>query len=271
MKRNLVVGIALLLMGGAWCWYTATHDNSPHFAVIIPSYNNIRWYTQNLDSLRMQRYTNWHAVYINDCSTDGTGDAVRQYIADHNLHDKIRLVDNTMRRGALANLYTAIHATDDNHVVVTLDGDDWLASPDALTVISRMYEDKNTWLTYGSYVEHPSGRVHPPHAIPSLVTDHNAYRRYTWLSTHMRTFYAWLFKRIKKEDLQKDGDFYAKTGDMACMFPMLEMASHHARWCDTIVYVYNLENPINDWKEDLQLVLVLDREIRAKKPYEKLA
>ena len=126
-------------------------------------------------------------------------------------------------------------------------------------------------MTYGSYVEYPSGNVHPAHGIAGMVTAHNAYRRAPWISSHLRTFYAWLFKKIEKHDLQKDGAFYAKTWDMAFMFPMLEMACTHARWCDKVVYVYNLDNPINDWKEDLQLVLALDREIRAKKPYERLA
>lgn len=272
MKRSIGLGLVVVFLcaSGSYFYRVATKKD-PHFAVIIPSYNNSAWYRKNLDSLVNQTNKNWHAVYIDDCSTDGTGEAVERYISENKLQDKIRLIRNKNRRGALANLHDAIHETNDSHIVVTFDGDDWLAGPDALTIISRMYEDKNTWMTYGSYAEYPSGSVHPPHAIPALVVKGQAYRRAPWLSSHLRTFYAWLFKRIKSDDLKMNGQFYQKTGDMAFMFPLLEMAGTHARWCEKVVYIYNLDNPINDWKEDLHLVLTLDKMIRAKKPYERLA
>src|SRR3989304_2120498 len=51
-----------------------------HFVVIVPSYNNKDWYQKNLDSIFMQKYTNYHVVYIDDVSTDGTGDLVEKYV-----------------------------------------------------------------------------------------------------------------------------------------------------------------------------------------------
>ena len=50
------------------------------FFIVIPSYNNALWYKQNLDSIAIQNYPNWHAYYINDHSTDKTGELVERYV-----------------------------------------------------------------------------------------------------------------------------------------------------------------------------------------------
>src|SRR5438046_1146031 len=77
--------------------------------IIIPSYNNENWYERNLDSVVNQRYHNYSIIYINDCSTDDTGLLVAQYIKDKKLEHRVTLINNTERKGALANFYYAIH------------------------------------------------------------------------------------------------------------------------------------------------------------------
>ncbi len=53
------------------------------FVIIIPSYNNARWYEQNILSAVGQDYPDDHyrIIYKNDASTDGTGDLVGNLIA----------------------------------------------------------------------------------------------------------------------------------------------------------------------------------------------
>ena len=50
--------------------------------VFVPSYNNAqsRLYLRNLDSIFQQNYKNYHVVYVNDASTDGTGEYVQAYM-----------------------------------------------------------------------------------------------------------------------------------------------------------------------------------------------
>ena len=50
------------------------------------------------------------------------------------------------------------------------------------------------------------------------------FRDYVHMPTHLRTFYAWLFKKINLEDLLLDGEFFKMTGDQAILYPMIEMA-----------------------------------------------
>ena len=66
-----------------------------HFIVLIPSYKNSQWYKKNLDSIFMQKYSNYHILYIDDCSPDGTGDLVEKYIKEKKQEHKVILIKNT--------------------------------------------------------------------------------------------------------------------------------------------------------------------------------
>ncbi|MFC1842065.1 glycosyltransferase family 2 protein [Candidatus Dependentiae bacterium] len=247
-------------------------NKNKHIVVIIPSYNNMKWYEKNLSMLAAQEktYKNWKAIYIDDCSKDDTGQAVEHYIKKHNLEHKIKLIKNTVNKGAMYNLYHAIHSCKNGDIVVTLDGDDWFKDEHVLSYINQVYQDKNVWMTYGQYEIYPSGKTGHCQKIPDVITSQNAFRKFRWLSSHLRTFYAGLFKKIAKKDLLYENKFYAMTWDMAMMFPMLEMAGKHAVSIDKVLYVYNQENPINDWKKDLKLVLHLEKQIRGKEKYNKI-
>lgn len=247
-----------------------THAEDKHLVAIIPSYNNMRWYEQNLNSLVEQTYTNWHAIYIDDYSTDCTGDVVKTYIESHGLNDKITLIRNTENHGALYNIYHAIHFCNDNDIVLMLDGDDWLKDKDALAHINDLYQSSNVWLTYGMTQVYPNGGIIGWQAIPEITITTNSFRTSPWLATALRTCYAWLFKQIKKEDLLYEGQFFSCAWDLALMFPMLEMAGKHIRHCPYVVYVYNMSNPINDYNVRLEKQLFYDDVIRKRKRYEPL-
>jgi glycosyltransferase involved in cell wall biosynthesis len=241
--------------------------------VVIPSYNNMKWYEKNLVMLAAQnkKYSNWRAIYIDDCSKDGTGAAVEKYIADNNLSNKITLIKNAENHGALYNLYHAIHSCKNDEIIVTLDGDDWFPDNEVLKYLNEVYQDGEVWITYGQYLEYPSGKIGTYcEQIPNFVIEQNSFRNYKWVSSHLRTFYAGLFKKIKKEDLMFDGKFYPMTWDLAMMFPMFEMAGFHAKFINKVLYIYNFTNPISDWRKDTQLILSLEKQIRKKEKYKRI-
>ena len=88
--------------------------------------------------------------------------------------------------------------------------------------------------------------------------------------THLKTFYAKLFKKIKKEDLLYKGSFYPMAWDTALMIPMLEMARERHLFIPDILYVYNTTNTISDHRVDRSFQHMLDVFIRKLQPYEKL-
>lgn len=212
--------------------------------VIVPSYNNAHYVVQNLDSIFSQEYSNYRIIYIDDCSTDGTFELVKKYVSERNLWSNFKLIHNTTRRGALANLYHAIKSCKDYEIVATVDGDDWAATPQMLSRVNAAYADPQVWLTYGQFQFYPQGTPGYCSEIPRDVT--SSIRRNSGAATHLRTFYAGLFKKIAKNDLMYNGAFYAVTWDKAMMAPMLEMANGKWQFIQDILYTYNNCNPISD-------------------------
>lgn len=234
--------------------------------VVIPSYKNSRWYEKNLKSVIEQQYDNFRAVYTDDCSPDGTGSLVEEYLSKNDNKKRVQLIKNTTRIGALENLYNMINSCEDDEIIVTLDGDDWLATDKVLDRVNQEYTS-DVWMTYGQFKEYPGDGAGCSVQIPKHIIQSQAFRRYRWCSSHLRTFYAWLFKRINKEDLKYNGSFFSMAWDLAFMFPMLEMSGHRSRYIPDILYIYNVENPINDSKVNLKLQQSYEMLIRRKKPY----
>lgn len=246
-------------------------DDQPYFVVVIPSYNNKNWFERNLGSVLIQTYPHYQVLYINDCSTDGTGDLVAEYIKTKDHDAKITLINNTQRVGALANIYRAVAMSQDNHVIVLLDGDDWLAHENALLKLSQAYKDPNNWLVYTQFIQVPMNE-HGWNRTFSKNEYQNPHIPRTYSPSHLRTFYAGLFKKIKLDDLLYKGQFYPMTWDMAIMLPMVEMASQgHVHFVPDVLYVYNHANPLSDHCIDAKLQQSLCAEISAKKKYKPIA
>lgn len=242
-----------------------------NIAVLIPSYNNRQWYEHNLSSVIAQDYHNFRTIYVDDSSSDGTGELVEQFIAEHNSGNLIDLIRNPVRLGALQNLYNAIHACDDEEIVILLDGDDWFAHDRVLGKINEAYGNPECWMTYGQYRSWPDDVIGVSREIPFDITEGNKFRENEWCSSHLRSFYAWLFKLIEKKDLLSPlGTFYHMAWDQAIMFPMLEMSGHRAKFISEVLYIYNAANPISDYKVDRQLQRSLERAIRGQKRYARL-
>lgn len=241
------------------------------FVIVIPSYKNITWCDKNIISCLDQEYSNFRIIFTDDCSPDGTFDKVKEIVDKHPNRDKATLIKNEVRKGAMENLYDMIWSCADDEIIVTVDGDDWLAHTKVLNKLNEVYSQGDVWLTYGQFQEVPSGNIGLCKQIPDYITKTNAYQRYDWCSSHLRTFYTWLFKNIKKQDLFYQGRFAASGWDCCLMFPMLSMAGFHSKFVPDILLMYNLMNELNDHKVDVKLQQDSARYFRNLPPYQPLA
>jgi glycosyltransferase involved in cell wall biosynthesis len=275
MRSTLFIPLLLIVVSLAIHPHTQENPaklfDEKEIVIIIPSYNNAAFFKQNLDSVFSQYYEDFRVIYIDDNSTDETYKLVQEYSEKNNLWQRLEIIHNQSRRGALANIYDAIQTVSDHSIVVTLDGDDWLPHPQVLERVNYYYQSEDVWMTYGCYMVYPDQTIGAWRPISNAIISSNTFRESEWLSTHLRSFYAKLFKLIKKEDLFFENDFFQVTWDMAFMFPMLEMSAFHSKHIPEIMYVYNQSNPINDFKVRLEMVLKMDRLIRSRKKYEPLA
>lgn len=247
--------------------------NDPEFVIIIPSYNNARYVTRNLDSVIRQRqsYQQFQVIYINDASTDQTKALVDAYIAEHNMSDYVTIIHNQERRGAMRNWYDTISSLAPHKIIVCLDGDDALHGNDVLVRLSQVYRNENIWLTYGNYICVPQIAGSICAAFPKKVIKRNTYRLYSFISSHLRTFYAKLFHHIKIEDFKYEGDFVPVCCDVAMMIPMLEMCGQqHHIFIPDVLYEYTATNPISDFRKNERLINQVHHAIMARPAYKPL-
>ena len=64
------------------------------FVIVVPSYNNSRYYERNMRSVLSQNYAHFRVMYIDDCSPDGTGDLVENFIEQYDQDRKVLLIKN---------------------------------------------------------------------------------------------------------------------------------------------------------------------------------
>lgn len=253
-------------------------ENKP-FVIVIPSYNNEAYVERNLNSVLEQEYQNYRVVYIDDCSTDKTYEKALQCVEMHQAEDRVQIIKNEVNRKALYNLYHAVHSAADDEIIVLLDGDDWLAHGHVLKELNRYYNDPHVWLTYGQYMTYPKyelGISREPIFMTYLkyanLRKVGPFSKSTdWFFSHLRTFYAGLFKKIKQEDLLYKGEFFSSAWDLAILFPMVEMAREHAVFIPDVLYIYNRETPFNDDKLRKQEQFDLNLYIRALPPYSRIS
>jgi glycosyltransferase involved in cell wall biosynthesis len=272
IKVLLMAAVFLLLGNGDMFSADPVKDQvlEKPMVIIIPSYNNKKWYQANLKSALAQDYSNYRIIYVDDCSNDGMSELVQEFIQQNDVKNRIKYTRNEIRHGALYNIYCMVTSCRDDEIIVTLDGDDFLYNNQVLKRLNKVYQDENVWLTYGSLVLSPKVRESWWHAYDKKTIEQSAYRDVEWEATHLRTFYAWLFKNINYEDFLFEGKFFSTTGDLAQMFPMLEMADGRIAFIDDVLYVYNVANNLNDFRVCSELQKKYESFIRAKKRYARL-
>lgn len=251
----------------------AWHTGQRHFVIITATYNNAAWYKQNIDGVLSQTYPDFEVVITDDASTDCTPDLIAQRVQELGAENRVTLIRNTERKGAMANQYAMIH----NHcvptdIVVIMDGDDWPIDAQVLDYLSHVYADQTIWLTYGQFIEYPSGVRGFCIDMPAHVVRNNAFRNFPEIPSHLRTFYAGLFQKINRKDLcDKNGQWLSMCADIAAMFPMIEMARNgHFKFIAQPLLIYNSSNPINDYKVSKAVQRAIDLDLRSRVAYSAL-
>src|SRR3989304_2772294 len=184
------------------------------FVIIICSYNNKNWYKKNLDAIFMQKYDNYRVIYVDDCSTDGTADLVEAHVKELKQIHRFTLIRNKEHKLKMYNMYQTIHNfCKDHEIVMEYDGDDWLAHENVLAAFNKIYTNRNIWAAYSQHQEWPTNKMGWGKKVPNYIIGKRLFRKWQGFLSQVRTFYAGLFKKIKKDDLlcmtpPYEGQFY---------------------------------------------------------------
>ena len=235
--------------------------------IVTTAYNCQDYIEKCIGSLMGQNFTNFKCYITDDLSTDNTVNVVKNMIKGD---DRFILIENKVKMYQPGNYDQVIRDNqniDDNEVIVEVDGDDWLPDSKTLSRINEVYSNQNIWIANGSFRYSNGTR-----GFSSKQENFDNLRASRFTASHIRTWRAFLWRKINQEDLKdENGNYWKVTGDLSFMFPMLEMAGEDRyKFMEEINYVYNEDNPINDHKVDISLVNEIAIKIRNKEKYGKL-
>jgi glycosyltransferase involved in cell wall biosynthesis len=222
-----------------------------------------------LASLRAQSVSEWEAYVSIDPCGDGT---YQQAVATRDGDARIHIHENTVQQFSMLNLIRGIQrsGTGPDDIIVVLDGDDWLATTDALRIILDTYKRTNCWMTYGSWITDNAlmyGRW------PAYTENTLDFRKHDWLGTAVRTWRRWLWELIDDRDFRDAvGNYFRVTEDQAVMLPMLEMSgTERAIHIPDVLMIYNRSSPHAVAYTRRQEMLGNAEYIRSRPPYARLA
>jgi hypothetical protein len=222
---------------------------------------------KSINSIINQKESNWALQIVLDPIDDSYN------IAKKYENDKIKVIQNDIPQKALYNHYLAFSKLNchDEDIIITMDADDWLFSNDSLSIVQEYYDRfPETLVTHGSWIGYPDSTV-KTNCLPYTIEDWNkGIRNVMWKATQLRTIKYKLWKNIDIKDFKdENNNFFKFCGDLAYMFPSLEMAGpNRVKFISEIIYVYNQETLFSEIKIDKNLQKKICYSIRSKKPYQ---
>ena len=236
------------------------------FTIVMPFWNASKWVDKSIKSVMLQDYDNFNCIVSDDCSTDNSYDICNDLVRND---ERFILNKNFTNLGPLGNAYEAATthnpSHDKNDIIVILDGDDFLYSKKTLSILNEHYNNFDCWMTYGSYInlsDKKVGKFSTP--VNPLVIKDNLYRDTGWCTSHLRSYKLGLLQKINKNDIMDDnGHYFKAAGDLALMFPLLEMSRERAHFVKDVLYIWNDLNELNEHKDKRELQVECERHIRS--------
>lgn len=231
--------------------------------ILTTTYNCENFVERSLLSIMSQTFKDFTCYITDDMSVDNTVKLIKDVIKNDS---RFILIENQKKMYQPGNYDQVIRGLNipDDEICVEIDGDDWLPNSKILSRVNEIYQDKEVWMTSGSFKYHDNrpGFANPP-------TNFNNVRNQSFTLSHLRTWKSWLWKKINQDDLKdSNGEYWSVAGDLSFMFPMIEMSGEkHFKYIPEILYIYNESNPLNDHKVNMNKVISTVNIIRNKPQY----
>lgn len=149
----------------------------PRFSVIVPLYNKAPYVWKALESIYAQTYKDFECIVVDDGSTDGSLDVVRDFIPNDRmsranaLNEPLTLNDNRFKIKSQANAGVAAArnngiAKSRGEYVCFLDADDWW-EPKMLEEMDKLIKEyPDAGIYCSNYVYYKPGKTHVALNLP---------------------------------------------------------------------------------------------------------
>ncbi len=156
-------------------------------------------------------------------------------------------------------------------IFLIVDGDDELIGRQVLKLYNSIFQKEKSWFVYSNFLS-IRGNVGYSRPFPERIISSNTYRKYPFVTSHLRAFYTQLFLNVKEGDLQNEqGEYLKAANDVAICIPILEQAGTRVTYIKELTYYYNSNTGQNNHQLRLKEQKSNDRLIRKKKSYTILA
>jgi hypothetical protein len=227
----------------------------PTFHILVTHYKTPQFLERCLDSLFSQECSIPFHVHLVDDASNMIEVTEILDTWEKKESKRITIHRNTTRQNKGRNLFMCLdkgtfHPED---VISIVDGDDWLASKDALERVIQEYREKNCWVTYGTYACSDGKTGACTHPLSNLHFDSETrgrgFREAPWVFSHFFTAKAFLWNLVERNVLHFDGieEGGGAPYDQLFNIPMAEMASSkHISHIPDILYIYNNQSALNE-------------------------
>jgi glycosyltransferase involved in cell wall biosynthesis len=216
------------------------------FVFLTPAYNCKLEIKKTLMSMISQSYDNWRAVFVDDVSTDGTGEYITSLSKKFGYEKRITVARREEKYGEVRNTIEELKYIAPNEVVVRLDGGDWLTENDTLYFLNEIYKKHDPAVCWTAHRwAYTNNNISNQ---MSLQPNMSVYQ-HPWVSSHLKTFRASALKKVdNKNFFDDDGNWIMIACDQAVFLPMMHLAIKDKQplvFLPLVCYHYSidLENP----------------------------
>lgn len=158
-------------------------------SIIIPVYNSEKYLKNCINSVLNQTIKNVEIIMINDNSTDGSIDIIKDYV---NLHDNIKLIDKSINNGVSSARNDAIRIANGKYLLF-IDSDDWLEKDMVENLYKKAIETDSDITICDAYIDFENNIskelnitidnnecISSREAIKELLTQRNGLQGHPW-------------------------------------------------------------------------------------------
>ncbi len=116
----------------------------PKVSIIIPVYNVEKYLRECLDSALGQTLKDIEVICVNDCSTDGSLEILREYASKD---DRLKIIDFSENQGPSITRNTALDVAKGDYIMF-LDSDDWLELSACEEAYNQIHKNGNDFVFF---------------------------------------------------------------------------------------------------------------------------
>jgi len=124
-------------------------------SIIVTCYNKEKVIKSTLDSVANQNYSDWECIIVEDCSTDNSLEAIKEFLSEHDT--RFKLIQNKENRGVANSRNIGLDNASGKYIF-PLDGDDLLKPDFCREGISFLEENSDYSMFYGTSMRIQDGK-----------------------------------------------------------------------------------------------------------------